>query len=189
MFASRSNRTIVGLKLASRWWGASFSPRQQSHHCGIETKAQAQSRKAQARSNRTIVGLKPISGSKARGRGVGSNRTIVGLKPYYDCLTPPVAYYRSNRTIVGLKRSHCLHSHSCFCWQQSHHCGIETANLLVATQPLRGSNCTIVGLKLIGSFAYVVVIKWQQSHHCGIETNNTPLRPSGKPAAIAPLWD
>ena len=119
-----SNRTIVGLKLFR--FGASFGfvGVQQSHHCGIET---------------TI-----------KGRGLvwarGSNRTIVGLKlslysrknSFKTC---------SNRTIVGLKH-HSMSSTKLLLSQQSHHCGIETAQKLHARRIGIRSNRTIVGLKL-----------------------------------------
>ena len=55
----------------------------------------------------------------------------------------------SNRTIVGLKPIATSASSPNSAWQQSHHCGIETAEIGKGGQVrFGGSNRTIVGLKL-----------------------------------------
>jgi len=74
----------------------------------------------------------------------------------------------SNRTIVGLKLKLAGADRRNFPSQQSHHCGIETAQ----TPYKRLSTVQ------------------QQSHHCGIETATVITGELGKfDAAIAPLWD
>ena len=163
---------------------------QQSHHCGIETcDCPFAVWREDTRSNRTIVGLKPLllehvipSTPTQQSHHCGietsiagcfllppprSNRTIVGLKPSQTC-SFCVDYFSSNRTIVGLKRSHKNHM------QIRWHC----------------SNRTIVGLKPACVVDWKIPLLLQQSHHCGIETRISRSRHSrARQAAIAPLWD
>jgi len=90
----------------------------------------------------------------------------VGLKRH-PCPKGPGAVLGSNRTIVGLKLvvNHSLHYPPLS--QQSHHCGIETGNIVEQLWTNLGSNRTIVGLKL--STADMAAFSFS--------------------AAIAPLWD
>ena len=57
-----------------------------------------------------------------------------------------------------------------FCWQQSHHCGIETFADVLRNLIRESSNRTIVGLKLFSYNPKSLPEIEQQSHHCGIET-------------------
>jgi len=84
-------------------------PKQQSHHCGIET----------------------IGGGSGKVWHPSSNRTIVGLKQQQAWLSGRKRL-RSNRTIVGLKRAAFAKTPSLDDEQQSHHCGIETDALEIA---------------------------------------------------------
>ena len=95
---------------------------------GLKRQQRKQSSNLKRSSNRTIVGLKPLSGLCALFRPSRSNRTIVGLKPLQTSLRCPLIT-SSNRTIVGLKP--CQHARrEQLTEQQSHHCGIETHSFL-----------------------------------------------------------
>ena len=144
--------------------------------------------------------------------GKSSNRTIVGLKPL-SMRNKVVHYRRSNRTIVGLKPFKFVVMTSTNFAQQSHHCGIETrTSLSSASHGRSSSNRTIVGLKRWTWDFGPTCVGSQQSHHCGIETWQRQFKSQtchlqqshhcgietifmrterGRllTAAIAPLWD
>ena len=125
-----SNRTIVGLKQEQFTVQHGSMVEQQSHHCGIETRVRRSGLDRLSRSNRTIVGLKPLLLSILQPFVFSSNRTIVGLKPR-SIIQRELDKLGSNRTIVGLKPGIAFNC-SNNAWQQSHHCGIETFQRSIA---------------------------------------------------------
>ena len=99
-------------------------------------------------SNRTIVGLKPITSSMFCLKRLRQQSHHCGIE---TMLIPPFQVFflsSSNRTIVGLKPFRNRPAQTLQVSQQSHHCGIETTKLSSSLTPT----------------------SMQQSHHCGIET-------------------
>jgi len=120
----RSNRTIVGLKLGYAFAKMYAILKQQSHHCGIETRGIRRMTYTLTPQQSHHCGIETLN-RHGHHRPVCSNRTIVGLKPVLS-------------SIARLATSA----------QQSHHCGIETETTSRDMGIGSGSNRTIVGLKL-----------------------------------------
>ena len=76
----------------------------------------------------------------------------------------------SNRTIVGLKQVLAWHNGSRAHEQQSHHCGIETGNLVGWVWTLDAQQSHHCGIETLVWVVSLETYVRQQSHHCGIET-------------------
>ena len=74
----------------------------ESNHRGIETREMGTGPREMMSLNRTIVELKPRSGTTLFRSSACLNRTIVELKPLFVA-TRPAVRERLNRTIVELK--------------------------------------------------------------------------------------